>query len=353
VAVQQTSFETVWPALSGRLKRVLQSRRVPDECVDDVIQETGLRLLRNWSSIDHSTIWSFTLTIAGNIIKDDMRRRVRDERFAESLPPNSYVDIEERALARVELWKAHRAIDGLSTVQRAALLTDVYGIDSAAPVNAGAAKMSRLRARRRLRQALGRASGLIALGGHRFRRLMLGDPNGGLTESASHTVAAALLIAAGVDLVMLGGGLFQTRVPHEVGRVAMNATFGTNSTSSNDAVFGSTPASIESALGPRWLGATGGHAAGSPGEVLQHEEEVGPGGARGSLRSSLAGQRASIDLTAQREMKSCQGRTATATPCLGGMSVEAAAHYNGKTYGARANSDGTVAVESPYNVDGS
>ena len=351
MAVQVEDFETVWPALSGRLKRVLQSRRVPEECIDDVIQETGLRLLRTWGTVDQATIWSFTLTIAGNIIKDDMRRRVRDEKFTQSLPPNNFVDIEERALARVELWKTHRAIDALSAVQRTAILTDVYGIDDALPVNAGAAKMSRLRARRRLRQTLGRASGLIALGGHRLRRIMFGDPRGGLTESASQTMAAALLIAAGVDLIMLGGGVFRTQVRQDTGSYALNAPAVSSLRSVDvDTAFGG--GSFTETSDGRVASAT--TRPGDAGdEVLRHSESVGPNGARGSLQSTLLGQRASIDLQAQREEGSCQGRTrATPNTCVGTMRAGAAAHHNGKTYGASAGSDGRVALEGPYNING-
>ena len=353
MAVQQESFEAVWPALSGRLKRVLQSRRVPEECVDDVIQETGLRLLRHWKTVDQSTIWSLTLTVAGNIIKDDMRRRARDERFAESLPVNTYVDIEERALARVELWKTHRAIDALSAVQRTALLTDVYGFESAVSHNSGTAKMSRLRARRRLRQTLGRASGLVALGSHRLRRFMFGDPRGGLGESASQTVAAALLIAAGVDLVLLGGGIFHSRTPSEIGRVAINAPFQMDRTAT---ATGSDARSVGAAdpflTGRSAHGTTRSDGASEVDEVLTHNESVGTNGASSSIQSSLGGQRTTLDLSARRSTERCQGEMRIATPCVGTISVEVLAHHNGKTYGVRASSNGDVSVEDPHDLGG-
>ena len=354
MAVQEQTFEAVWPALSGRLTRVLQRRRVPDECVDDVVQETGLRLLRNWDKVDHSTLWSFTITVAGNIIKDDMRRRVRDERFAESVASNNYVDIEERAIARVELWKTHRAIDALSATQRTALLSEVYGFENTTNLSRGAVKMTRMRARRRLRLALGRASGLVALTGHRLRRSLFGDLRPGFSEGATQTVAAALLIAAGLDLVMLGGGVFRSQVSGETGRVSDSASFAISAVGLRDAATGTSNAGSDSFLRATWVGAP--HSTTSDDEVIRHSESVGTDGASGSFGSSVLGQRAEIQLAADREQGECEGDDGTRNPtpegCVGTFSVKALLHHNGKSYGGHVSSNGDVTVVSPWNLPG-
>lgn len=353
MAVEERGFEHVWPTLSARLSRVLQRRRVPDECVDDVVQETGLRLLKKWSEVDHTTIWSLTLTIAGNIIKDDMRRRMRDERYAEVLKDDSYVDIEERAIARIELSATHRAIEALNAAQRTALLSEVYGFENTMRLSRGAVKMSRMRARRRLRETLGHASGLVALTGHRLRRVLFGEPRIGMAEGASHTVAAALLIAAGLDLVMLGGGVFRSQVPGEIGRVSLGAPF-TRNGSVIDVREGYRPGqNAGSYLTPSWT-VRGGST--DTREVIEHRESVGPNGANGSFGSSVLGQRASVVVEAERSESSCQGgygRGDDRRVCVGSVTAGAAAHYNGKTYGVQVSSKGTVTVVRPRGGIGS
>ena len=73
--VGEIPFEEVWPELSLRLRRALSIRRVPAHVIDDLIQETGLRLFRRWETVDHDTIWALTNTIALNLIRDEMRKR--------------------------------------------------------------------------------------------------------------------------------------------------------------------------------------------------------------------------------------------------------------------------------------
>lgn len=160
MATGDFSFEREWPDTAERLKAALERRRIPHAVVDDLVQETGLRLYQRWECVDPERgTWPLAFTVAMNILKDQLRSEVRRRAFS---PPatTSEQDPEIVALARLELARVRRALDQLPASQRAALLAEVgEGADDAR--STPAVKMLRMRARKRLRMLTREAPGAL------------------------------------------------------------------------------------------------------------------------------------------------------------------------------------------------
>lgn len=72
---QQNQFETEWPALALRLQAMLRRKRLSDWMAEDLVQETGCRLIRMWSQVDRNKpVWPLVATIALNLLRDEMRK---------------------------------------------------------------------------------------------------------------------------------------------------------------------------------------------------------------------------------------------------------------------------------------
>ena len=191
-------FEEAWPALEKRLRGALAGRRVPADFRDDILQETGLRLFRNWSNVRPDSSWAFALTIALNLVRDEMRRRERQDPTRLETPTH-HRDAEQDALVRIELQRVSDAMATMSARQRSILLAEI-GERSHAEIEGAALKMARMRARRRLRSMLEQASGFVLLGVDRVRRLV-GTSDASYTGAFSamgRPVAVASLTALGV-----------------------------------------------------------------------------------------------------------------------------------------------------------
>ena len=346
MAGEQAGFEKVWPAIAGRLERALRRRRVPEEFIDDVVQETALRLLRNWGSVDQTTLWPLTLTVAGNIIKDDMRRRGRDEQLAASLPELQHVDIEERALARLELSRVHKAFRFLSTTQRNLLLAEVYGSTTVIDLSRGAMKMGRLRARRRLREMLDRASGALTLTGIRLRRLFDADGRGQLAEATSQGIAAAALVAAGVDLLIAGGGAASTidrltQPPKQILQVGhMSSEPGHRP--SEVLARSSEVTTTGSAARANSAGTASGRQ--RPSEaILDHGEKVGPNGASVWGKGSILNHGVQASATVEQKPARCNNEGISlgrSMICAGKhLTVRARVGYNGWSHTFEVSTD--------------
>ena len=117
-------FAEVWGDVSRKLRGVLLSRRVPARVVDDLVQDTGLRLFRHWDRVDHSTVWALALTIASNLIRDEMRKEARHPSPTAPLESadRPSLDFEEQMLTRLELRRVRKAIRSLSPSDRTVLL---------------------------------------------------------------------------------------------------------------------------------------------------------------------------------------------------------------------------------------
>jgi DNA-directed RNA polymerase specialized sigma24 family protein len=145
------------------LDRALRGRRLNREEREDVVQETGLRLFCKWDEVDPARpLEPLALTIAFNLLRDEARAAARREARPLPFTEMSVHSVEEEALARLELSHLAGALRGLTSMQRDALLAEIGdGLDSNRA--SAASKMLRLRARRNLRNALGRASSLAPL----------------------------------------------------------------------------------------------------------------------------------------------------------------------------------------------
>lgn len=191
-------FEEAWPALEKKLRGALAGRRVPADFRDDILQETGLRLFRNWNKVRPDSSWAFALTIALNLVRDEMRRRERQDPTRLEAPTH-HRDAEQDALVRIELQRVSDAMATMSARQRSILLAEI-GERSQSEIEGAALKMARMRARRRLRSMLEQASGFVLLGFDRVRRLV-GTSDAAYTGALSamgRPVAVASLTALGV-----------------------------------------------------------------------------------------------------------------------------------------------------------
>lgn len=198
----ERNFEAEWALLSRRLRLLLSRKRVPSSQHDDLVQETALRLLSMWESVDRQrALWPLTVTIVLNLLRDRGRALTRDDLVAELPELASGHDVETVGIARLELERVRRALDELSPSYRSALMREI-GISAASVAPEGAAdKMIRMRARRKLKLALENVSGLVAL---RIRRL--GDLIEGMFTLRDGGVAAVscvfcLVLGVGSTLV--------------------------------------------------------------------------------------------------------------------------------------------------------
>jgi len=139
---------------------------------DDVIQETGLRLLKLWDALDHDRpLLPLAYTIARNLVADEIRRN-RNVDVAEEVDVSSDEFVTERAgLARVELGQVEEGLTSLTEKQRSVVLSDL-GMAPRPEMGPDAIKMARMRARRSLLAFLTGASKLHAGVVFNFKRLL-------------------------------------------------------------------------------------------------------------------------------------------------------------------------------------
>lgn len=200
---QQRQFEHMWPSLSVRLHRLLSRKKVSLWLAEDLVQETGLRLIRMWPDIDQAKpLWPLTATIALNLFRDEMRRAGSNETI-QALPDSpSLENVEERGMARVELRAVGGALAQMPAPQRDAILADLSVGTVPSPL-ASSARMLRMRARRRLQHLMDHASVLGVAVGMQMRRaareleLVIGRV---LPTDAERVTAAAISLLAALSL---------------------------------------------------------------------------------------------------------------------------------------------------------
>ncbi|HWC13825.1 MAG TPA: sigma-70 family RNA polymerase sigma factor [Actinomycetota bacterium] len=152
------SFEQAWPDLAHRLERVLRSRHISPWLVDDIVQETGLRLFKRWDTVDPKlSPWGLALTIAKNLLWDATHRQAARELLVDVPERPGSHDVEDAGIARLELWRVARAMGRMTPRHRSVLLAEVGGAEASGPT-AAATKMTRMRARKRLNALLEGAS---------------------------------------------------------------------------------------------------------------------------------------------------------------------------------------------------
>jgi hypothetical protein len=207
---EKRQFEKQWPAVAARLGRLLARRRVPAEKRDDIVQETGLRLLHAWNKVDAARpLWPFTLTIALNLMRDEQRRSSTGGEVPCAVPDHEdRVNVEETAVARLELRRAGRALALLRSGHRDALLAEVEPSLFVAPTGTPAArKMLRMRARRRLTALMQQVSALGAVTVAPIRRLTRSGhlvPYGTMADGLAPAACGVILCALVVGGASLG-----------------------------------------------------------------------------------------------------------------------------------------------------
>ena len=193
-------FEAQWPLLERRAKAFLTRKRIPACDQEDLLQETAMRLLGMWDSIDQSkALWPLTSTIVLNLIRDRSRCAPRHDTVALLPEVESPHDVERTGLARIELDRVRRAMGHLSTTHRSVLMQEIHWSDRS--IATPAEKMLRMRARRKLRSILEKVSGLVVL---RSRRLFeLGDKVFALRDGAVTTASCVLCLVLGAGGVLV------------------------------------------------------------------------------------------------------------------------------------------------------
>ncbi|MEA2447566.1 MAG: hypothetical protein QOK47_1203 [Actinomycetota bacterium] len=206
------TFEIEWPGLATRLESFLARKGVPADQREDLVQETGTRLVGMWNSVDRSRpTWALTLTIALNIIRDRYRRGESREIASEVPDLPAHYDLEQAGLARIELGRVKRALASLTDAQRGALMAELGYRDGFHRPDSSADKMLRSRARRRLTTIVGRASAGFAFQLRRageFVHAMVGAGDSGLQGLGC---AACALLALGA--FVSPHGIFNPTVP--------------------------------------------------------------------------------------------------------------------------------------------
>jgi RNA polymerase sigma factor (sigma-70 family) len=145
-------FDEVWPALEKRVRAVLAARGVRGEELNDLAQETALRLFRVWDTLDPARpVVPYATTVALNAWRDGLKRASHGREQLEGALPEEpdTVDVERTVLARLELARVSAALGQLRQRDRDALMTEDTG---------PAHRMARMRARRELLAVMERAS---------------------------------------------------------------------------------------------------------------------------------------------------------------------------------------------------
>jgi DNA-directed RNA polymerase specialized sigma24 family protein len=162
MSVEGPDFVNDWPEISRRLRRLLASRGLQPSDAEDVVQETGLKLLVASDRIDTQVpIMPLAATVALNVVRDRARRR-KKETLRDAPDVAARDDVERTSMARFEFHRAARALRSLPPQYQKVLLDLVLEDGQDRKPQVGAVKMMRSRARRKLNAMLGAASALSA-----------------------------------------------------------------------------------------------------------------------------------------------------------------------------------------------
>ena len=150
-------FDEVWPTLERRVRAVLAARGVRGEELNDLTQETALRLFRAWDTLDpERPVLPYATTIALNAWRDGLKRASTTREILDAAVPEQadVEDVERTVIARLELSRVSAALGQLRQRDRDALMGDEPG---------AAHRMARMRARRELLAVLERASAALGI----------------------------------------------------------------------------------------------------------------------------------------------------------------------------------------------
>jgi DNA-directed RNA polymerase specialized sigma24 family protein len=224
----QASFVAQWPDLSRRLNALFARKNVRQPTRDDLVQETALRLLRIWDSVDQSrSPWPLTATIGLNLLRDRAKALATTEVLADLPDSPAMMDVEDAGIARIELERVRKAMAELTHAQRTILLDEV-GEASAMPGTAAAQKMLRMRARRKLRAILEHVSGIAVLRHSRLSEWAgtMFASRDAIANSAAACMACALI---GTAVIAVNAPITAEAQPTKSTRIAGGVVGGTNS----------------------------------------------------------------------------------------------------------------------------
>jgi len=201
-------FDGEWVDELPRLRRMLARHGVPADEVDDVVQETAVRLYSAWDRLfDGRPLRPLVTTIALNVARDYHRRSSHWARPVAAVPDDLLIDnrsVDSAVLARLEVQRTARALSTLSPGHRRTVLeavADDLQAEEAGRTRAPAAtRMARTRARRHLVAALELIAGVTGVGVAVVRRPMSSPA---VTGGAAVAVGALALSAA---LIVHPGG---------------------------------------------------------------------------------------------------------------------------------------------------
>lgn len=194
-------FSSEWVDELPRLRRMLARHGVPADEVDDVVQETAMRLYSAWDRLfDGRPLRPLVTTIALNVARDYHRRSSHWARPVAAVPDDLLVEprgVDSAVLARLEVARTARALSTLSPGHRRTVLeavADDLQAEEAGRTRAPAAtRMARTRARRHLVAALELIAGVTGVGVAVVRR-PLSSP--AVTGGAAVGIGALALSAA-------------------------------------------------------------------------------------------------------------------------------------------------------------
>ena len=235
-------FGKQWPTLQRRLNAFLRGKGVPPSEIDDIVQEVAARLVSFWHKVDPDRpLWPLTVTIALNLVRDRGRRP--DLELPGELPDVAGPgDVADAGIARLELTAVVRAMDALTPSQKAALLQSIFPDDETVR-STSAEKMLRMRARRRLANAVGRACGGLAI---RTRRIT--DSIQGFfskTEAMAQALACATCVfaaSAGSTVLLPPFEAYEPGVSQEV--MVVEQALASPDANVSPGAFGTLPAEV-------------------------------------------------------------------------------------------------------------
>ena len=161
----ETFFADEWPQMVPRLRAMLARAGAPAADRDDLVQETAVRLLRTWASIDPERgVEALARTIATNVWRDQWRRHGHREVLGEVPEQVATADTERTAIARLHVLEVSRALASLkpAVAETLRIAASEQEDDDRRTVTPASVRMARSRARRALTACLKVASAVAA-----------------------------------------------------------------------------------------------------------------------------------------------------------------------------------------------
>jgi DNA-directed RNA polymerase specialized sigma24 family protein len=206
--VETSDLAAAWPELQRVAIRELTRRGATSHLVDEIVQETALRLLGCWDRLDHSRpLAPLVAKIASNCLKDHYRR-IGATPLSEIPDEPANHDVEDRVLARARLRAAGEAMEQLRHRDRSLLLAEI-GIGTSQ-----GNRMARSRARQRLQAIVERTSAAFSMVSLSFRRMMDWINGPGAVETVGAVTTAGVFLVVSLAALVFDSGRGAQASPH-------------------------------------------------------------------------------------------------------------------------------------------